>query len=218
MLISLFFLTFALSIDAFGIGTSYGIRKIKLTPIATVIISLVSFVFASISVYLGKFISNIFTEDITFFISIFLLITLGLFIIKKGVEKNESENNTNHLQKIYSEKEKNIFCIFIKSLGITINVIKMPSSCDLDHSKKIEAKEALYLGMALSMDCVGVGITLHSYTLLFPICLVAFQLIFFTFGVLLGKKLNKKTLNESKISILSGLILIFIASIKIILK
>lgn len=217
MLFQLIFLALALSVDSFGIGVSYGVRKISLSPVSILIISLMSLGFSTISVFFGNLISIIFSEKITSFISIVILILMGLFIIKKGVE-SEDENKIKEL-KIKSNKK--IFSLFIKSLGITISVIKTPSSCDLDNSKIIEHKEAFYLGTALSIDCIGVGIAVssfNSYSFLFPILIVIFQIIFLNTGVFIGKKLNLKKLNESSLSIISGIILILIGGLRIIIK
>lgn len=217
MFLQLLFLTLALSIDSFGIGVSYGIRKIKFSPASFFIISLISLAFSSLSLSIGSVISIIFSEKITSFISILILIILGLFIIKKGLEKNEPlENN-----KISIEKNKKNYSLFIKSLGITINVIKTPSSCDLNNSMYIEPKEAFYLGVALSIDCIGVGIAVSSlkiYANLFPVFIMFFQLAFLSAGMFIGKKLKLKNLDETKLSIFSGLILILIGSIRIILS
>lgn len=217
MFIQLLFLTLALSIDSLGIGVSYGVRKIKFGQFSFFIISLISLAFSSLSLSIGSVISIIFSEKITSFISILILIILGLFIIKKGLEKNEETKN-NLLEPI---KDKKIFSCFIKSLGITINVIKTPSSCDLDNSMKIEPKEAFYLGIALSIDCIGVGIAVSSlkiYAHLFPLFIMFFQLLFLYLGTFIGSKLKLKKLDETRLSVLSGIILILIGGIRIILS
>lgn len=221
MFLQLLFLTLALSIDSFGIGVSYGIRKIRFSPASFFIISLISLAFSSISLSIGSAISIIFSEKITSFISILILIILGLFIIKKGLEKNEPlENNKIPIEKNIEKNKKN-YSLFIKSLGITINVIKTPSSCDLNNSMYIEPKEAFYLGVALSIDCIGVGIAVSSlkiYANLFPVFIMFFQLAFLSAGMFIGKKLKLKNLDETKLSIFSGLILILIGGIRIILS
>lgn len=214
-MIQLIFLVIALSMDSLGIGVSYGIRKIRLSPISILIVSLISILFASMSVWLGNFISIIFSERVTSFLSIIILIIMGIFIIKKGFEKEDDSSIENdHL-----ERSNKIYTFFIKSLGITINVIKTPSYCDLDKSLKIEPKEALYLGIALSIDSIGAGIAISSlsiYAYLFPVLIMLFQLIFLTGGILFGRKLNLKSLDETKISILSGSILILIGFLRMI--
>lgn len=217
MIIQLLVLALALSIDAFGIGISYGVRKINFKISSLAIISFISLLFSSISIWFGSIIASIFSGKITSFISISILVILGLFIIKKGLEK---EDNTEDISiPIIDSEHKNICSFFIKSLGITINIIKTPSICDLDKSLKIDPKEAFYLGIALSLDCIATSIAISSfksYTFLFPIFIVIFQLTFLLLGTFLGKKTIVKFLDESKISIISGLILIIIGFLRLI--
>ena len=210
-------LALALSIDAFGIGISYGVRKIDFKVLSLAIISFIAFLFSSFSIWFGNIIASFFSEKITSFISILILVILGLFIIKKGLEKNENIEPIS-IPTINNE-HKNLYSFFIKSLGITINVIKTPSICDINHSLKIDPKEALYLGIALSLDCIGTSIAVSSFeknTFLFPVFIVIFQLTFLLLGTFLGKKTIIKVLDESKISIISGLILIVIGFLRLV--
>lgn len=215
MVVQLLILALALSIDALGIGLSYGFRKIKFGFLSVLVISFIAFIFSSISVGFGNILVNIFSEKIIAFISILILIILGIFIIKKGLEKEEEQKQD---IKDLPCKDKHI-CLFIKWLGLTIQIIKTPSYCDLDKSLKIEPKEALYLGIALSIDCIGASIAISSfndYALFFPLFIVIFQVTFLFIGLFLGKKTNFKKLDETKISMISGITLICIAFLRLI--
>ena len=85
----------------------------------------------------------------------------------------------------------------------------------MDSSKKIDWKEALYLGIALSIDsfCIGIFGSIIGYSsVLFPILVASFQLIFLTIGSFLGTKLsNISKIPENIWSIISGILLICIA-------
>ena len=217
MIIQLLILALALSIDAFGIGVSYGVRKIDFKISSLVIISFISLLFSSVSIWFGKILASIFSPKITSFISIVILVILGIFIIKKGLEKNEETEPIS--ASLIDNEHKNICSLFIKCLGITINIIKTPSLCDLNKSLKIEPKEAFYLGIALSLDCVGTSIAISSfakYTFLFPIFIIVFQLTFLIMGTFLGKKAVLSCLDERKIPTISGLILILIGFIRLV--
>lgn len=210
MIFQLLILALALSIDAFGIGVSYGIRKINFKITSLFVISFIAFLFSSVSIFFGSIIASIFSDKITSFISILILVMLGLFIIKKALDDNEEEKKLPSIDK----EHKNICSVFIKSLGITINIIKTPYICDIDKSLKIEPKEAFFLGIALSLDSIATSIyvsSFKSYSLLFPIFIVIFQLTFLLLGTFLGKKTRLKLLDENKISIISGITLIVIA-------
>lgn len=64
-------------------------------------------------------------------------------------------------------------------IGIIILVDPIPF--DLDNSKSIDIKEALLLGIALSLDsvCVGIGSSIGGYSnFYFPILVATFQIAF----------------------------------------
>jgi putative sporulation protein YtaF len=172
MLLSYLALAVSVSIDSLGIGITYGLRKTKISLIAKVILFIISITITTFSVYIGNIISYFLPSFITKLIGIILLICMGIWIIyealhvKRKCDNNSTVENTrcNSIQKTYN--------IFIKSLGITIQIIRDPISSDIDGSRRIDAKEALYLGIALSIDsiCVGIGssiIGLSSF--IFPI-------------------------------------------------
>ena len=214
MFIQLVFLTIALSIDSLGIGISYGIRKISFHKTSIFIISLISLTFSSISIYFGKLVTGIFSEKTTTFISIFILFFIGLWVILQTYKNDKSCE----IYKKQNFKEKTIFSVFIKSLGISINIIKCPEICDIDNSSKIEPKEAIYLGFALSIDSIGAGIAISSintYSFMFPILIMLSQLTLLYLGVILGKKIKFKKLNENVCSIFSGVILMTIALLRL---
>lgn len=116
---------------------------------------------------------------------------------------------------------KKEYQFFIKFLGITIQIIRDPSSSDFNNSNQIEAKEALYLGIALSIDSIGIGIgssIMGLNTFIFPIAVACFQLFFLSFGSYFGKKIKDiSNIPENIWGIISGILLIFVGISKILL-
>ena len=108
--------------------------------------------------------------------------------------------------------------LFIKFLGITIQIIRNPTNSDFDHSKKIDCKEAFFLAIALSLDsfCIGIGSTIAGISSsLFPLLISTFQLLFLKFGYIIGSKLNNtKIFPDNTWSVLSGILLIIIGFVK----
>ena len=213
MFISCFILALSVSIDSLSIGITYGLKDTKISYIGKVTLFVTSFIISIISIWFGDNIKNIFPDIITKMIGTFILIFMGLFIIYQSVCKNNLKNN-----EIKSNSEEKIYSFFIKFLGITIKIIKNPISSDFDNSKKIDGKEALFLGLALSLDafCVGIGsgiIGINSF--IFPFLTSLFQLIFLNTGILFGKKINSLSkLPDNIWSIISGTLLILIGIIK----
>ena len=103
-------------------------------------------------------------------------------------------------------------------LGIWM--IVQPPNGDFDHSNDIDSKEALFLGVALSLDSIGIGIGcsmvgFHSF--MFPLFVAFFQLFFLSFGSYLGGKIQKVShVPENIWNLFSGILLIGIAITKFI--
>lgn len=213
MFISCFILALSVSIDSLSIGITYGLKDTNISYIGKVILFITSFVISVISIWFGNSIKNIFPDVAAKLIGTFILIFMGAFIIYQSVCKSDIKyKNLEH------DTEEKIYSFFIKFLGITIQIIKNPISSDFDNSKKIDAKEALFLGLALSLDafCVGIGsgiIGLNSF--IFPFLTSLFQLIFLNIGVIFGNKLNSLAkLPDNIWSIISGTLLILIGILK----
>ena len=136
--------------------------------------------------------------------------------LKKSKRDDIVKNNKN-LEMSDTEK---IYSFFIKCLGITIKIIKNPSSSDLDKSNVIDSKEALFLGLALSLDslCIGIGFSmLNTFSMIFPVLTSCFQLFFLSLGNYCGKKLYSfSKLPDNIWSTISGILLIMIGFCKII--
>ena len=90
---------------------------------------------------------------------------------------------------------------------------------DLDNSNDIDYKEALLLGLALSLDsfCIGIGVYALGINILFFSLLVAFlQYLFLTIGNFLGINLsNLKNISQNLWTKISGIILIVISISKL---
>ena len=138
---------------------------------------------------------------------------MGIFICFQALKK-DSEKVYNTTQK----ESKKIYRFFIKFLGITIEIIKNPISSDLDNSKLIDSKEALFLSFALSLDCfcIGIGGSIIGINyLLFPFFIASFQLLFLSLGNFFGRTLHKlNNLPDNIWSIISGTILVFIGFLR----
>ncbi len=205
-------LAFSLSIDAVGIGLSYGIRNIKIPLPASTIIGAVSFFIISLSMLLGKSLCSLFSNYFGEIIGTIILFIMGVWIVFQGLKKQKQKT---------VKKEKTVFSFIIKSMGITIKIIRTPELCDLNKSSIIEPSEALYLGMALSFDSIGVGITssaLGFNGIIFPVFVCIFQIIFLNLGFLFGKKATKIEYIDKISPVLSGGILMGMAVLKFVLQ
>lgn len=214
MLINSLILALSSSIDSLGIGITYGIKNTKISCLAKIVLFTISFLISILSVWFGDFLKNIFSDFATKLIGNLILIGMGLFIC---IQAFREDKTVSHYHDNYEEK---IYSFFIDFLGITIKIIKNPTSSDLDSSNTIDAKEALFLGFALSLDCFCIGIggsILGISSFLFPMFISIFQLAFLSIGNILGKKLHQFShLPNNVWSVLSGMLLIFIGVLRFI--
>lgn len=211
MLFNTFLLAFSASIDSLGVGITYGIKKTKISFVGIIILFSLSLFVTSLSIFFGNTLSNLFSTYFTTIIGGFLLCCIGIFIIY-GALNNKEKKCT---KKISKHKEYNFFINF---LGITINIIKNPINSDLDKSNVIDIKEAIFLGLALSLDSISIGLVgsvIGTNSFMFPILISLFQIFFLSVGKFLGNKIsNISKLPNNIWSIISGIILIFIGIIK----
>lgn len=209
MLLAYIVLAASVSIDALGIGITYGFRNTKINHFAKIVLFVISISITWLSICIGNGICNIFPKEFTSIIGSLILISMGIFVIYQAL-KNKDEIINKDIQ----VNEPKIYRFFIDFLGITIQIIRDPISSDLDGSKRIDVKEAFYIGIALSIDsiCVGICSSIIGYnSVIFPIFVATFQLIFLSVGSLIGKKiLTVANIPDNIWNVLSGLLLICI--------
>lgn len=212
MLINSLVLALSSSIDSLGIGITYGVKNTKISCLAKLVLFTISLSISIISVWFGDFLKNIFSDFATKLIGNLILIGMGIFIC---IQAFRDDKTVSHFTDNYEEK---IYSFFIDFLGITIKIIKNPTSSDLDSSNTIDAKEAFFLGFALSLDCLCIGIggsILGISSFLFPLFISIFQLAFLSIGNVLGKRLHQLSqLPDNVWSVLSGILLILIGILR----
>lgn len=174
----------SLSIDALGIGITYGLRNIRTTMGAKLVTTVISVVFTASALFFGEIIWHIIPMQITEYLSSVLLTALGIYIVCS-------------------------------------NLLKKPESFDADSSAYIDSKEALFLGIALSVDSFGAGIGYScsgTSSYFIPFIVGFFQLTFLCTGIELGKRITVlRLLPDSTFSVLSGILLILIAVLRTVL-
>ncbi|MFZ3578407.1 sporulation membrane protein YtaF [Virgibacillus sp. DJP39] len=145
----LFLLVIAVSLDGFGVGITYGLRKIRVPALALTIIMLCSGIIVLISMTIGTYLSKFVDPEIAEGFGGSILIAIGFYCLVNAARSKISDrtfkkNQNKLLEASNIEKYK--------------SVLSKPQHADLDQSGSISGVEALLLGSALALDAFGAGI------------------------------------------------------------
>jgi len=149
-IMTLIILAFAVSLDSFTVGFTYGMRKMGLPFKAILVIACISATTFFISMMIGKAISWFISPHITEILGGVILISIGAWVIYQFF-KSDNHGPT-------EPKDPYILKLEIQSLGIVIQILRKPMTADIDKSGTINGIEALLLGLALSLDAFGAGV------------------------------------------------------------
>ncbi len=156
-LLSLFALAFAVSLDGFGVGVSYGLRKIRIPINSILIITSCSALMVIAAMEMGEWLSRFFSMHIADQFGAWILIGVGCWAIFNLYQNKETyRNNVENVP--IKQESKQVFKLEIKMLGLVIHILKTPTVADMDNSGTITGGEAALLGIALSLDAFGAGV------------------------------------------------------------
>ena len=177
MIFNCILLALSVSIDSLSIGISYGIKKTKINNMSNIILFAISFCITCGSIFLGHYISALFSPTASTILGSSFLIILGVYNIYKTINNPITDY-------------------------------------DIDHSNNIDAKEAIFLGLALSIDsaCVGIGSGIIGINdIILPLLVASFQLIFINCGNWIANSIIKYVnISERTLAIFSSIILILV--------
>lgn len=213
-MLSLFLMAFSLSIDALGVGIAYGLKKIRIPLSSGILMSFMSFCCALIAVGAGKLLYTVLPPKAGGWLSVLILVSMGIYMIDtaRKLRKNPEDQSIGQPSPTVQKQ------MVLEFLGLTITIIQNPPKGDFDGSKAIERNEAVYLGLALSLDSLGAGIGYSmgaSSVFLLPFCICLFQFLFLTLGTGLGKHISRLHIHETFFSLLPGIIMLLLAALRI---
>lgn len=236
-------LAMALSLDGFGAGVTYGLRKTKIPLLSVLIISLCSGLVLGVSMQAGALLQRFLSPSAASVIGAAILILLGLWSLyqqvwgtrdrkvrahgidqgiahygsdgsradeQSGVNREEHEDGGEALQKA-------VFSFEIRKLGLVIQILRSPVQADMDNSGSISSWEAMWLGIALSLDAFGAGLgaAMLGFSPLGTASVVAlFSGIFLMLGMKVGLRFASKN-GMRLISYLPALLLIIMGIMKL---
>ncbi len=206
---SLLLLAFAVSLDSFSAGFTYGLRKIRIPVKSILVIASCSAATLLGATAFARIIETFISPEMAEKIGGVVFIFLGAWILLQFLlnDKNNDEIARN----------KAIVNLEIKSLGLVIQILKKPVSADFDRSGVITGIEAFMLGLALSLDAFGAGIGavligLNPFALALAVAVMSSSFVYL--GMKAGTLLSQWRIVQ-KLSFIPGILLIFLGVWKI---
>lgn len=194
-------LTVALCLDGFGVGVSYGMRRIGIPLPSLLVICLTSAAAMGATMVFGRVLGGFFPAAAARQAGAFVLIAVGFWLFLQPWFQKVIKNG--------AQEQKLLFRIPIPPLGVVIQIMREPVVADLDRSGEISLRESALLGAALAMDAFGAGFgaALAGTSLWICPLMALVKLVLVRTGQELGKRCSR-TFFGDRAAYLPGLIII----------
>jgi putative sporulation protein YtaF len=192
-------LAIATSLDSLGVGIAYGLSGTRVRPAAHVCISVIMMAITWAAVAGGNQFSRYLPDWLTHLLSASFFIGVGIWMLAPMAQATW-------------KRRKNARTVDPNQAPTLTEVLSNPELADRNASRDIDVREALLLGVALSLNNIGGGLSagmIHISPFGMASWSVFFNVLCLTGGHLVGKKLSGIRLS-SYAQILSGLLMIAI--------
>lgn len=206
-IVRILFIVIVLCIDSFVISIAYGSNNIKIPFTKSIIISFIGSCFLGISLYMGNFISSVISVNTASKITFIILFGMGFIKLIESIFKYL-------INQIDKSNKKIDFKISNINFSLDINLQEQDQ--ELRTNYILKSKEAILLGIALSIDslALGLGISLieiNYFQIIITLFLISILLI--NLGCYIGRRISRN--KEYEIGWLNGLVLMGMAVSKI---
>lgn len=209
----------ALSLDGFGVGMAYGLKRIRLTPGSLCIIGFCTALAMSLSMLFGHLIAPMLTVISPRTFGAVILILIGCYQLYQAMKNRVVLQEAIPVMATVAQDintYKPLFSINLSMFGLVIQVLHTPDVADRDGSGIISANESILLGMALSMDAfaAGMSVTMTGISSYVIAMVALLQVMMIWAGQGLTGKMPMELL--AKVKFLPGIVLMIIGILKII--
>ncbi|MBM7871738.1 putative sporulation protein YtaF [Clostridium pascui] len=187
-ILSILFFAISSSSDSLIVGLNYGAKKVKINLINNFVVSFIAGMGTFLAMIFGKLLTKLIPLIYTNIIGSSILILLGLYLLTVSLKK--CGNNGNN-----SEELSEDMCEIYRYEA----ALRSPEIIDTNHSKTIEFKESIILGILLCLNNIGFGIGasitgLNIY--ITSIFSIFFSLAFISLGYYIGEKIFSNKLSK----------------------
>lgn len=198
-----FLLVLIVVIDAFFVSFSYGSQGIRIPWSSALLISGVSTVFLVLSSLGAAWVGGQLSREVAVWLSFGILFLLGCLELFQNGLKAALRKRTDAVRQLSFRWS---------GIAFAVTVYLDETKADADCSKNLSPKEALLLGVILSLDALGAGfgcgLSDHDLPLLCGLSLLMHLAV-----ILLGQRFGKKTAGKlpKPLLNLNGVLLILLA-------
>ncbi|MGE5415822.1 MAG: sporulation membrane protein YtaF [Acidobacteriota bacterium] len=196
----------ALSADGFGVGVSYGTKKISIPWGPLMVMCCCSMLAVAVAMVIGAQVSQYFSPVTGRTIGALVLVVIGLWFLIKALLDLKTGND-------YANCDNSLLAVFrIKFLGIIVQILREPAKADIDESGEIGLTEAFLLGTALALDGLGAGIgaSMAEFNLWVTVMMVGIcEIVMVKAGMIIGVRLQESML-KNYAPVLSGTVLLLL--------
>jgi putative sporulation protein YtaF len=190
--LSIMLIGIAANLDNLGVGVAYGVQSTKIPMKSNIIIAIIGAMMTYVSVVIGSVIGTYIDPNLAHIGGGMILLALGAWTI------------WNDWQRIASAKQKSAQGNYLQQ------ILENPERADSDNNKIISSTESFLLGLALSLNCFGVGIG-GGITGVSPlwsgIVVGCMSICTMTVGVRMGIQLSYSWINKFA-SLIAGMLLL----------
>ncbi|MBM7866151.1 hypothetical protein GTO89_05665 [Heliobacterium gestii] len=242
---SLLGLAVALSLDGFGAGVAYGLKRIGVPLSSLLVISFCSALAMAIALLAGHGLTALIPGEWAGRLGGGILILLGLFQVFNVAREERSKGSQGGqsspvgpagagelagsceegygapaltAEETLEVKAEEVLSITLRPFGLVIQVLREPTQADLDRSGELGPQEALLLGLALNMDALaaGFGASMVGALPLYAPPVVALTQLFFVCAGLYFGRLQARWAGGTWLAYGAGLALMGLGFVKIV--
>jgi putative sporulation protein YtaF len=119
-----------------------------------------------VSMQVGVLLAKVVSPHAASEVGAVILVLMGCWSLVQMMMQKEKGHNEKEVSTVVDlpqtenrEAEKPaVYSLELRQLGIVIQILRTPSSADMDDSGSISSMEAMILGIALSLDAFGAGL------------------------------------------------------------
>ena len=210
----------ALSLDGFGVGLAYGLRRIRIPINSLIAIALCTILAMGVSMLFGGWITLWFKLIPARLVGASILLSLGIFQLGKVIWNRNEEVFPQAVPAMAVVEPKPVlepvFRFQLRFFGLVIQVLRTPVIADVDGSGVISLRESFLLGCALAVDAFasGIGAAMAGMTLSVIGIVALTQIIMLRLGQQMAGKIPVNWTDKAEY--LPGVVLILIGLGKLI--